>query len=50
MQAFQHKPLDHGEPSIRLMYVIPNLSRDGLIQCTITHGTTDDSYEYLSYR
>ena len=46
---FKHTPLDHTQPSIRIMKVLPDLSPEGSVQCTLTHGTTDDDYTCLSY-
>jgi hypothetical protein len=48
-EMFMHKPLDHTKSSIRLLNVNPELSLDGLIQCTIIHATIDTSYNCLSY-
>lgn len=47
---YQHEPLDHSKHSIRLVRVLPSLCPEGLIQCDIFHGTTDVTYECLSYR
>ena len=47
---FEHEPLDHSQPSIRLLRISPILSAEGLIQCSMTHTTTDDApYHCLSY-
>ncbi|KZM22954.1 hypothetical protein ST47_g5906 [Ascochyta rabiei] len=47
---FQHSPLDHNKSSIRLIEILPSLSREGHIQCTISHHTIEASYDCLSYR
>ncbi|KAH7066261.1 heterokaryon incompatibility protein-domain-containing protein, partial [Paraphoma chrysanthemicola] len=47
---FKHAPLDHSKAAIRLVQLLPDLSPEGLIQCTITHHTTDAEYTCLSYR
>jgi len=49
ISRFKHAPLDHTQPSIRIMKVLPNLSPEGFVQCTLTHGSTDDEYTCLSY-
>lgn len=46
---FKHSPLDHTQPSIRIMRVLPNLSPEGFVQCALTHGSTADKYTCLSY-
>jgi len=47
---FEHEPLDHSQPSIRLLKISPTLSTEGLIQCSITHTTIDHApYRCLSY-
>ncbi|KAJ8107573.1 hypothetical protein OPT61_g8773 [Boeremia exigua] len=47
---FRHAPLDHSKASIRLLRMSPDLSSDGLVQCTITHATVEPaSYDCLSY-
>jgi hypothetical protein len=48
-ERFTHQPLDLSKPSIRLLEVHPDLSHDGLIQCTIVHATTEAEYTCLSY-
>jgi hypothetical protein len=48
--VFRHSPLDHTIAAIRLIRLLPELSPDGLIQCTITHDTVEASYTCLSYR
>jgi hypothetical protein len=48
MPTFEYEPLppkDH----IRVLTVLPELSNDGLIQCTIQHTTISDKYTCLSY-
>jgi hypothetical protein len=49
-EMFSHEPLDHNTASIRLVRLDPELSPDGLIQCTIVHDTIEASYTCLSYR
>jgi hypothetical protein len=49
-EYFKHNPLDHIKGSIRLVQILPLLSAEQLIQCEISHTTTDASYECLSYR
>lgn len=46
---FEYQPLDHSQPSIRLIHLLPKLSLEGLIQCRISHGSTSSSYVCLSY-
>lgn len=46
---FHYKPLMLGQPSIRLVRILPELSKDGLIQCNILHATSTASYVCLSY-
>jgi len=47
---FEHNPLDHSQPSIRLLKISPTLSAEGLIQCSISHTTIDHApYRCLSY-
>lgn len=48
-QHFQYQPLDHDQPSIRLVHLLPNLSSEGLIQCKISHASTESPYVCLSY-
>jgi hypothetical protein len=48
--TFQHQPLDHENSTIRFIKILPGLSPDGLIECTITNTTVDATYVYLSYR
>jgi hypothetical protein len=48
-QTFEHEPLDTNQPSIRLISVEPNLSPEGLVQCTLRHTTIDTRYNCLSY-
>ncbi|KAJ8118085.1 hypothetical protein OPT61_g857 [Boeremia exigua] len=47
---FKHEPLDTTQRSIRLISVDPQLSQEGLIQCTIHHATINAVYNCLSYR
>jgi hypothetical protein len=46
---FQHEPLDDRGSSIRLVYLLPNVSQDGLIRCLIFHASISDPYACLSY-
>ncbi|KAH7075840.1 heterokaryon incompatibility protein-domain-containing protein [Paraphoma chrysanthemicola] len=47
---FQYEPLDLRQLSIRLVRILPELSKDGLIQCNILHAShTTASYVCLSY-
>jgi hypothetical protein len=48
-QCFKHSPLNHAEPSIRLIRILEDLSPDGYIQCKIRHASTDSKYICLSY-
>ena len=49
LNEFQHQPLDHGVQSIRVIQILPDLTTDGMIQCHITHTTTQADYSCLSY-
>ena len=48
-QRFQHSPLDHQAPSIRLIRILQDLSIEGLLQCDIRHASIDSTYVCLSY-
>jgi len=48
-QRFQHSPLDHQAPSVRLIRILPDLTSDGLVQCEIRHASTRSTYVCLSY-
>ncbi|KAF2686065.1 HET-domain-containing protein, partial [Lentithecium fluviatile CBS 122367] len=48
-ENFQYEPLDLQTTSIRLLRVLPNLSPDGLLQCSIQHATIKAEYSCLSY-
>jgi hypothetical protein len=49
--SFKHEPLDHSRASIRLLQICADLSRDGLIQCSLKHTTISSTpYSCLSYR
>jgi hypothetical protein len=48
--TFKHDPLDHRQPSIPLLRILPSLSPNALIQCQVWHTTIDASYMCLSYR
>ncbi|KAH6882544.1 heterokaryon incompatibility protein-domain-containing protein [Alternaria rosae] len=47
---FKHDPLDHTKPSIRLVHLLPSLSPNGRIQCSVMQSTVDADYICLSYR
>ena len=47
--SFQHSPIDHSQPSIRLIHIERDLTPDGFIQCRIFNATTDAPYSCLSY-
>ncbi|KAH7082684.1 heterokaryon incompatibility protein-domain-containing protein, partial [Paraphoma chrysanthemicola] len=47
--CFTHAPLDHQEPSIRLIRILSNLSKHSRIQCEIRHASIYDAYYCLSY-
>lgn len=47
---FRHAPLDHTQPSIRLIEITPSLSAEGLISCVVSHATIGTDYVCLSYR
>jgi hypothetical protein len=47
---FKHNPLSYSNGSIRLVQILPSLSAEQIVQCEISHTTTDASYECLSYR
>ena len=50
-ELFKHEPLDHTKASIRLLQIRADLSRDGLIQCSLRHTTISSTpYSCLSYR
>ena len=46
---FKHGPLDHQKSSIRLVTVLPDLSTEGYIQCSMRCTTTHARYTCLSY-
>lgn len=48
-EAFQHKPLDHTQPSIRLIEFQPRGSAEEPIKCRIWHTKTTAVYTCLSY-
>lgn len=50
VKHYEYRPLDHDEPSIRLVQVLPALSPQGHIQCRMLHGTVYDTYTCVSYR
>jgi hypothetical protein len=47
--GFHHTELDYETSSIRVLTVLPALSPDGLIQCTVVHTNINDRYMCLSY-
>lgn len=47
---FEHTPLDRTIQSLRLVHLLPELSSNGFIQCSIHHATTTARYICLSYR
>lgn len=47
--TFQHAPLNHLQQSIRLVYLLPDLSPEGLIRCIIFHASIESPYACLSY-
>lgn len=47
--VFQHDPLNYEAPDIRVIQVLPEFSSGNLIQCTIRHTDTSDTYICLSY-
>ena len=49
VQSFRHYPLDQTQASIRLVHLLPDLSSEGLIQCTISHASMSKTYVCLSY-
>lgn len=49
-QDFQHEPLDHTQPSIRLIEIKPGLSAEGLVRCEMSQTTIEAEYTCLSYR
>jgi hypothetical protein len=46
---FTHTPLDHDQPSIRILKVLPSLSQEGLLQCELANGNISDDFTCLSY-
>lgn len=49
-RAFEHKPLDETQSSLRLLTLSSELSADGCIQCYVSHSTLERaSYVCLSY-
>ncbi|KAF2822659.1 hypothetical protein CC86DRAFT_81114 [Ophiobolus disseminans] len=50
-RAFEYKPLDETQSSLRLVTISSELSADGCIQCYLSHSTLDRaSYVCASYR
>lgn len=49
-EFYCYEPLDLSKAVIRLVQLLPELSSGGVIQCTISHETTDALYTCLSYR
>lgn len=48
-RTFKYEPLDHSQPSIRLVHILPMLSPEGLVQCQISHASIQSTYFCLSY-
>lgn len=48
-QDFTYQPLDQHQPSIRLINILPNLSKEGVLQCHLSHASTSATYMCLSY-
>lgn len=49
-RAFEHKPLDESQSSLRLVTISSELSADGCIQCYVSHSTLERaSYVCVSY-
>lgn len=46
---FKHEPLDLTRPSIRLLEVLPGVTKTGHIRCRLRHATVDAEYSCLSY-
>jgi hypothetical protein len=46
---FKHAPIDHQKSSIRLVTVLPDLSTEGYIRCSMRCTTTHARYTCLSY-
>jgi hypothetical protein len=49
LPIFQYDPLDYARGTIRLLSILPNLSKDGLVQCQLRHGSVNSTYACLSY-
>lgn len=49
IDPFEYQPLDLTQPSIRLIYILPDLSQEGFLQCRLIHASTSDDYVCLSY-
>lgn len=47
--TFQHAPLNRPHQSIRLIYLLPELSPEGLIRCIIFQTSIGNPYACLSY-
>lgn len=51
---FVHAPLQVETQKMRLLKVLPNLSRDGLVRCEMQHVRLEDdtpvSFDALSYK
>jgi hypothetical protein len=47
--TFQHAPLNRPHQSIRLIYLLPDLSPEGLIRCITFQASIENSYACLSY-
>ena len=49
ISPYHYEALDVRQLSIRLVRILPERSKDGLIQCNIIHATCTTSYVCLSY-
>ncbi|KAH7082685.1 heterokaryon incompatibility protein-domain-containing protein [Paraphoma chrysanthemicola] len=49
IRKFQHSPLNHDVPSIRLVRILEATSRGERIKCQIRHTSIEDKYTCLSY-
>jgi hypothetical protein len=48
-ELYEYEPLDQNEESLRLIRLLPTLSKDGLLQCVMVHATIETEYTCLSY-
>lgn len=49
-ESFIHSPLDHTQPSIRLMRILSSTSTQGLLQCHVWPTSVTASHTCISYR